>query len=227
MPVHASPLSGTWYPDSPAALEALLDNLWKKSEERTGAFVLPGGRAFLAPHAGLVYSGTVAAAVYRHLERQQPRCVIVAGFSHRGAPDGIAIPDIDAYQTPIGKVPVDSEMAGAISSALPFRRSPESLLCDHSVEIQLPLLRKALPQATVVPLYVGRLDQAARSHRARVGAHPPRPTSNFQQRASDPAAAQTAETCSSSATRKEEPQPQAATTLGLFTLKPAPCRLSS
>ena len=67
--VHASPFSGTWYPDNPVALEALLAELWKKSEERTGAFVLPGGRAFLAPHAGLSYSGTVAAAVYRHLER--------------------------------------------------------------------------------------------------------------------------------------------------------------
>ncbi len=166
--VHASPLSGTWYPGNPVALQALLGELWRKSEERTGAFVLPGGRAFLAPHAGLSYSGTVAAAVYRHLERQQPRCVIVAGFSHRGAPEGISIPDIEAYQTPLGRVPVDLDLAGGLSSAAPFRRSPEARLCDHSVEIQLPLLQKALPRATVVPLYVGRLDQAARERAADV-----------------------------------------------------------
>jgi MEMO1 family protein len=168
MPVHASPFSGTWYPDNPVALGALLDDLWKKSEDRTGAFLLPEGRAFLAPHAGLAYSGSVAAAVYRHLERQQPRCVIIAGFTHRGAPDGISIPDVEAYQTPLGRVPVDLELAGEISSEAPFLRSPESRLCDHSVEIQLPLLQKALPRATVVPLYVGRLDQAAREQAAAV-----------------------------------------------------------
>ncbi len=166
--VHASPLSGTWYPDNAVALEALLGELWKKSEERTGAFVLPGGRAFLAPHAGLSYSGTVAAAVYRHLERLQPRCVIIAGFTHRGGPDGISIPDVEAYQTPLGRVPVDLELAGGLSSAASFRRSPESRLCDHSVEIQLPLLQKALPRATVVPLYVGRLDREAREKAADV-----------------------------------------------------------
>lgn len=168
MPVHASPFSGTWYPDDPVALESLLGDLWKKSEERTGAFVLPGGRAFLVPHAGLSYSGTVGAAVYRHLERQQPRCVIVAGFTHQGAPEGISIPDVEAYETPLGRVPVDLELAGEIASASPFRMSPESRLCDHSVEIQLPLLQKALPGATVVPLYVGRLDAAAREKAAGV-----------------------------------------------------------
>lgn len=166
--VHSSPLSGTWYPNDPVALEALLAKLWEKSEERTGSFVLPGGRAFLAPHAGLSYSGTVAAAVYRHLEGQRPRCVIIAGFTHRGAPEGISLPDVDAYQTPLGRVTVDLELAGGLSSAAPFRRLPESRVCDHSVEIQLPLLQKALPRATVVPLYVGRLDQAAREKAADV-----------------------------------------------------------
>lgn len=166
--VHASPLSGTWYPNNRPALEALLGELWRKSEERTGAFVLPGGRAFLAPHAGLSYSGTVAAAVYRHLERQQPRCVLIAGFSHRGAPVGISIPDVEAYETPLGRVSVDMELADEISAVAPFRKLPESRLCDHSVEIQLPLLQKALPRATVVPLYVGRLDREAREKAAGV-----------------------------------------------------------
>jgi AmmeMemoRadiSam system protein B/AmmeMemoRadiSam system protein A len=166
--VHASPFSGTWYPDNPVALQALLGELWRKSEERTGAFALPGGRAFLAPHAGLSYSGTVAAAVYRHLERQQPRCVIIAGFSHRGVPDGISIPDVEAYETPLGRVPVDLELAGGLASAAPFHRLPEARLCDHSVEIQLPLLQKALPRATVVPLYVGRLDREEREKAADV-----------------------------------------------------------
>jgi AmmeMemoRadiSam system protein A len=65
-------------------------------------------------------------------------------------------------------VPVDLELAGELIRSAPFRMLPESRLCDHSVEIQLPLLRKALPRTTVAPLYVGRLDPAAREKAAAV-----------------------------------------------------------
>lgn len=160
--VHATPYSGSWYPGEADELDRLLEQLWRESESRTGSSFLPGGRAFVVPHAGLVYSGRVAAAVYRHLEQQQPRTVIVAGFAHRGAPEGILLPEIGSYQTPLGRVAVDTETAQRLAARAPFRFAPESRLCDHSVEIQLPLLQKAAPQAAIVPLYVSSLDAAAR-----------------------------------------------------------------
>ena len=166
--MHATPYSGTWYPDERRALEALLDELWRKSEERTGGFLLSGARAFVVPHAGLVYSGTVAAAVYRHLGRQQPRSIVVAGFSHRGAPAGIWIPEIEGFQTPLGEVSVDQELAERLASKRPFHKLAESRLCDHSVEIQLPLIQKAVPQAKVLPLYVSQLDASSREEAASV-----------------------------------------------------------
>jgi len=165
---HASPYSGTWYPGDKPELSRLLDELWKKSAERTGAGLTPGGHAFVVPHAGLMYSGTVAASAYRHLEQQQPRRVLLAGFSHRGGPPGIAIPDIGEFSTPLGRVAIDRELAGRLAAEEPFHRMPEAGLCDHSVEIQLPLLQRAAPDARVVPLYVGSLDPATREKAAGI-----------------------------------------------------------
>ena len=166
--LHATPYSGTWYPNDPEELSALLDELWRKSEARTGEYVLAGGRAFVVPHAGLVYSGTVAAAAYRHVERLQPERILLAGFAHRGAPRGIWIPEIEGFETPLGTVAVDRELADEFAATEPFGTLPESRLCDHSVEIQLPLLQKAAPGARVVPLYVSELDASARGKAARV-----------------------------------------------------------
>ncbi len=159
---HASPYSGSWYPGDPAELRTLLGELWDKSAERTGSCLLSGGRAFITPHAGLVYSGTVAAAVYRHIERERPQRVLLAGFSHRGSPPGIGIPEVDVYETPLGRTAVDRELADRLTAAEPFRKTAESKVCDHSIEIQLPLLQKAAPEAKLVPLYVSHLEPEER-----------------------------------------------------------------
>jgi MEMO1 family protein len=164
---HSSPFSGTWYPDDPAELRELLTKLFADSEKRTGLYSLPGGDAFVVPHAGLVYSGTVAAAAYRHLALQSPRRVVLLGFSHRGSPPGIGIPDAVAYRTPLGDVPVDGDAAAHLAACRAFRPVPEARVCDHSVEIQLPLVQHAAPNASVVPLYVSHLDPADRAEAAR------------------------------------------------------------
>jgi AmmeMemoRadiSam system protein B/AmmeMemoRadiSam system protein A len=159
---HTSPYSGSWYPDQPSELQELLDTLWQSSERRTGSFLLPEALGFVVPHAGLVYSGTVAAAAYRHVAQQQPQRIVLLGFAHRGCPPGIFIPDIECFRTPLGEVRVDRDCAEEILAHPLFRRMPESRLCDHSVEIQLPLLQKAAPDAQIVPLYIGHLDQSFR-----------------------------------------------------------------
>lgn len=166
--IHRSPYSGSWYPGERKELERLLEQLWRESESRTGPAALTGARAFVVPHAGLIYSGRVAAAAYRHLEPRQPRTVIVAGFAHHGAPAGIFVPDIGAYQTPLGNVGVDVDMASQLASCPPFRLASENRLCDHSIEIQLPLLQKAAPEASVVPLYVSSLEAEERARAAEI-----------------------------------------------------------
>ncbi|MGO9897447.1 MAG: AmmeMemoRadiSam system protein B [Bryobacteraceae bacterium] len=172
---HATPFAGSWYPGRRAELEALLDGLFDSSLQRTGPGLLPRPLAVVVPHAGLVYSGTVAASAYRHLQAAQPKRVFILGFTHRGGRPGVSIPDIGAFQTPLGEVEVDRAMARELASGGQFVMIAESRVCDHSVEIQLPLLQKAIPGAPVVPLYVGPLEDTQRCAAARALAQRVRP----------------------------------------------------
>jgi MEMO1 family protein len=160
--VHASPYSGTWYSGNREELTSLIGELFERSEARTGPCVLGGARGFVVPHAGLVYSGAVAAAAYRYVERMRPARVIILGFSHRGSAPGPLIPLVDAIRTPLGEVRIDGDLRSKLVDSGRFHAVSEQTVCDHSVEIQLPLLQKAVPDALVTPVYTGLLDSAAR-----------------------------------------------------------------
>jgi MEMO1 family protein len=156
-------------------LEALLDRLFDCSVKRTGPSLLPRPLAFVVPHAGLEYSGTVAASAYRHLQAAKPERVFILGFTHRGGRPGVSIPGIGAFQTPLGEVTVDRAAVREIASGGQFAMIAESEVCDHSVEIQLPLLQKAVAGVPVVPLYVGPLDGTERRVAAQALAQHVRP----------------------------------------------------
>jgi AmmeMemoRadiSam system protein A/AmmeMemoRadiSam system protein B len=88
--------------------------------------------------------------------------VVVIGFPHRGGLRGCAWPDASIIETPLGPLPLDREFA----ARLPFPTLPEDELCDHSVEIQLPFLQRAAPNARVALLYAGRMDPEQRRQAA-------------------------------------------------------------
>jgi AmmeMemoRadiSam system protein B/AmmeMemoRadiSam system protein A len=161
-----SPFSGAWYPDDRAELIHILDQAFEASVRRTGGSPRPGGVAFIAPHAAPMYSGAVAAAVYRHAAVRNPRRVIVLGFLHSGRGRGIDMPDVSAISTPLGEVVVDRRTMEAAAGHAAFRI--DGNVCDHSVEIQLPFIQYALPGATVVPMYVGGLAPDQRVEAAKV-----------------------------------------------------------
>jgi AmmeMemoRadiSam system protein B len=117
----------------------------------------------LVPHAAPQYSGMVAAAAYRHLQLAKPERVFILGFSHGRGQRGIAIPNVSRYRTPLGETPVDVSGAQELCSDAPFRLVEETQACDHSVEIQLPFLKRVAPGARVIPLYVGQLAEAERA----------------------------------------------------------------
>lgn len=166
--VHVSPYGGTWYPDRRADLERLLDDLFECSERRTGAFLLEDALGFVVPHAALQYSGTVASAAYRHVRRRQPERAVILGFAHSGGPAGVSIPDVYGYATPLGRVAVDRETMERLASHRGFQFVPEDRICDHSVDIQLPLLQRAAPRARVVPLFAGAMNHPERDCAAEV-----------------------------------------------------------
>src|SRR5260370_19285032 len=160
---HHSPLAGSWYPRGVSELRGLLNAALESSVSRTGSFVRQGGLAFVVPHAAPAYSGVVAASVYRHLQASGAKRVVILGFSHRHPIQGIAVPEVDRIETPLGAIRIDRETADSLTASPPFHCVPEPAACDHSVEIQIPFLQAFVPHATLVPLYVGRLTGEQRS----------------------------------------------------------------
>lgn len=165
---HVSPYSGSWYPRGRSELESLIAELNEESRRRTGPWITPQPLAFIVPHAGLIYSGSVAAAAYRHISAAKPERIFLLGFSHRPGPQGILAPDVSVIETPVGPSLVDRDLMDALVRSGPFRQVDEDWVCDHSVEIQLPLLRSAAPEAVIVPLYVNRPRLVDRREAARV-----------------------------------------------------------
>jgi AmmeMemoRadiSam system protein B len=155
--VHTSPYAGTWYPGDAGELREAVREALEASRRRNGPYLLPNPIAFVVPHAGLMYSGSVAAAAYRHIQAHPPRRIVVLGFSHSGSPAGIAIPEIDGLATPLGTTRVDREAAIRLLRHPGFQSVAEEQVCDHSVEIQLPFLQYAAPETVLLPLYVGSM----------------------------------------------------------------------
>jgi len=169
--VHPTPMAGRWFPAEPVQLDTLLDQAYAQARLRSGVeSPRKGLLALVVPHAGLQYSGVPAASAYRLIG--QPRNIILLGFSHRFPLEGVAYPKLDSFTLPGGELKVHRELA----ESLGFRMVEEKALCDHSLENQLPFLRRAAPKAGIIPLYVGalapdQLNDAARrlANRVRQG----------------------------------------------------------
>jgi len=156
MDVRRSHLAGSWYPADAATLRGLVEGLLRESRPQDSE---PAPIAFVVPHAGYQYSGSVAAAAYRLVAVLRPRRVVVLAPSHRMSFAGLAIPKAAGFQTPLGIVWLDEVVPSLASSDL-VRVSPSPFEGEHSFEIQLPFLQCTVPDATVVPILFGSLGAA-------------------------------------------------------------------
>ncbi len=120
---------------------------------------LGGGlRALIAPHAGYVYSGPIAGSSFRQLAPAGPPVerVVLLGPSHRLLFDGLALPDADAFSTPLGNVPVDPELRERIEDLPQVTVSTQAHAQEHSLEVELPFLQEVLGDGFgLLPLVVG------------------------------------------------------------------------
>lgn len=108
----------------------------------------------IVPHAGYVYSGAVAGALYRRLELPR-RCVILCP-NHTGQGEPLAIMSQGAWRTPLGDAAIDSELAGSLKAAAPLlSEDPEAHRYEHALEVQLPFLQVLKPGFQFVPIAVG------------------------------------------------------------------------
>jgi len=149
--VRPAAVAGTFYPGEAARLEALVEQLRSAAGEPVA---LPGPLlGLLVPHAGLVYSGVVAAAAWELLATDPPATVVLLGTDHFGIGGGIAAWDRGPWATPAGEVETDEDLATAIVGlGDPFRAERDAHLGEHSIEVQLPLLRRVAPATRIVAL---------------------------------------------------------------------------
>lgn len=154
--VRPPAVAGMFYVDSPDKLHKEVSSFLKSA----GGVEVPGKiRGLVSPHAGYIYSGVVAAAGYRQID-PSIKTVFLLGSSHRvplGAP---SIPDVQAYQTPLGRVPL-AELASTLRNSPGFVSVPEAHLQEHSLEVQLPFLQVVLKEFEIVPILINSSDPKA------------------------------------------------------------------
>ncbi|HXV08814.1 MAG TPA: AmmeMemoRadiSam system protein B [Burkholderiales bacterium] len=155
--IRPAAVAGAFYPADPAVLArdvaALLDRAQARLEPGQ-----PVPKAIIAPHAGYIYSGPVAATVYARLVpfAGRIRRVVLLGPAHRVAVRGLALPGATAFETPLGSVPVDEEGHALLQDLHQVVVSREAHALEHSLEVHLPFLQKVLGDFKLIPLVVGR-----------------------------------------------------------------------
>ncbi|MBL0730087.1 AmmeMemoRadiSam system protein B [Piscinibacter sp. HJYY11] len=149
-------VSGSFYPGDPAALRAALAAHLRQAGEPAASARAP--KLLVVPHAGYVYSGDVAALGYAELApwRGQIERVVLLGPVHRVPVRGLAVPSVDAFETPLGEVPVDRSALDALRDLPQVVQADRPHAMEHALEVQLPFLQQVLGDGfQLVPLAVG------------------------------------------------------------------------
>lgn len=164
--IRKAAVAGTFYPRDPQELKARLGRLIWPGRKRDRAF------AVVSPHAGYEYSGAVAGAVFSSVEL--PDAYIIMAPSHRPIRSIFAIMKEGRWETPLGEVPVDEELAEALAAGSDLIRiDPAAHEAEHSLEVQLPFIRVQKESPTMVPVAVSHLasyDQLVELGRAAAAA---------------------------------------------------------
>ena len=149
-------VAGTFYPADPEVLRRTVDALFAAARTRTGVAARPP-KALIAPHAGYVYSGPVAASAYASIAALRGRVsrVVLMGPCHRVAVRGLALPGTDAFATPLGKVEIDVEAARSLAVLPQVVVSAAAHAQEHCLEVHLPFLQRLLGEFRLLPLLVG------------------------------------------------------------------------
>jgi AmmeMemoRadiSam system protein B len=148
-------VAGSFYPDDPAVLRAVVKDFLAEAPETPENEAV---KAIIAPHAGYIYSGEIAARAYAAVAARAQRIgrVVLLGPAHYVAFAGIAAPTATAFETPLGLLPVDRQALYAVADLPQFVLADEPHRPEHSLEVQLPFLQTVLDAAGIVPLVVGR-----------------------------------------------------------------------
>ena len=149
--VHPAQVAGTFYPANPAALGAALDQAFAAAPPCPFR-----AKMVVVPHAGIAYSGRIAAAALSALDASRRlKRVVILGPNHRVPLDGIALHPAKAWATPLGVALVAEDAARAIESLDAVVVDPRPFVGEHSLEMPLIFVQRLLPQVEIVPALVG------------------------------------------------------------------------
>jgi AmmeMemoRadiSam system protein B len=145
-------VAGRFYPGDPDDLRAEARGYLSQASSATQAPVRAVG--CIAPHAGYMYSGHVAGAVFARVE--VPRRCIVLCPNHTGMGRALAIMSDGAWQTPLGEVPIEAELAGSLKRRFPaVQEDSAAHRAEHAAEVELPFLLLRQPELRFVPIALG------------------------------------------------------------------------
>ncbi len=146
-------VAGQFYPGDSAELRRMVEEFLREAKPSA----LPAPKAVIAPHAGYVYSGPIAASAYARFtpDRDLIKRVVLLGPSHRVPFRGLAASSAESFATPLGTVPVDAEAIQTIMSLTQVAVLNGAHTHEHSLEVHLPFLQVVLADFKIVPLVVG------------------------------------------------------------------------
>jgi AmmeMemoRadiSam system protein B/AmmeMemoRadiSam system protein A len=146
-------VSGTFYPSSKEELARAVDKFIEEADVKSekGDII-----AAIAPHAGYVYSGSVAGYTYKAIKDKAFKLAILMGPSHFEFFDGISVYNKGSFQTPLGNVEIDAESANKLIKENPkISFYPKAFDREHSLEVQLPFLQRIREDFKIVPVIIG------------------------------------------------------------------------
>jgi MEMO1 family protein len=146
--IRPAAVAGRFYPSDPRELSRQVDAYTNDGGKKTSAI------GCVVPHAGYMYSGHVAGAVYRVL--QLPRRILLLGPRHFPRGEALAILSEGAWNTPLGDAKIDAELAAELARAFPRLREDEvAHSVEHSLEVQIPFLQRLAGSFSFVPIVLG------------------------------------------------------------------------
>lgn len=155
--IRAAAVAGSFYPSHAEELRDTVDAMLAEAASEE-----PCPKAVIAPHAGYIYSGPVAATLYARVRNGADKIsrVVLLGPSHRVGFRGIAACSSELFQTPLGPIPIDRESVQRVVKLPAAGYLDQAHATEHSLEVHLPFLQRALGEFVLVPLVVGEADAA-------------------------------------------------------------------
>ena len=164
-PVNPRPaaVAGMFYPGAPDPLSREIAGMLAEASRISTATTGECLKAIIAPHAGYIYSGKIAASAFSLLAslRGNIHRIVLIGPAHHVAVRGLALPTCDAFATPLGAVPIDQEAVASINNLPQVVLDDAAHAHEHSLEVEIPFLQHVLGDFALLPLVVGSVSPSA------------------------------------------------------------------